>query len=272
MRYNGENLKDVLDAHKRWLTEGDGWSDNDRADLSECDLRGCDLSEADLSKADLSYANLYGSNMFRVDLCGANLCGASLFRADLFGANLSKANLCGADLYRANLYGASLFRANLSGASLRGANLYETDLYEAELSGTNLQEADLREATLTRMKNASFIPMACPDSGSFIGWKKCVSSKRTDFVIVKLLIPEDAKRCSATGRKCRCNKAVVREIQNLDGTIADTDTAYSQFSRHFCYKIGKTIVPEKPFENDRWAECASGIHFFINRQEAVDYD
>ena len=67
--------------------------------------------------------------------------------------------------------------------------------------------------------------------------------------------------------------AVVLEIQNIDGSKADFDTAYSTFhrSKNFAYTVGETVVPEKPFEKNRWEECASGIHFFINRQEAVDY-
>lgn len=117
-------------------------------------------------------------------------------------------------------------------------------------------------------RNIPMIPMTCPDTGSFIGWKKCSKD-----LIVKLQIPEDAKRCSATGRKCRCDRAIVLEIQNIDGTKADVDTAYSAYENatQFAYKIGETVEPEQPFDEDRWNECASGIHFFINRQEAVDY-
>lgn len=25
------------------------------------------------------------------------------------------------------------------------------------------------------------------------------------------------------------------------------------------------------FDEDRWNECSHGIHFFINKQEAIDY-
>lgn len=36
------------------------------------------------------------------------------------------------------------------------------------------------------------------------------------------------------------------------------------------YRIGE-IVEELNFNEDRWNECSEGIHFFINRQEAVEY-
>ena len=176
-------------------------------------------------------------------------------RADLRGANLYGANLYGADLRGANLYGADLRGANLYGANLRGANLRGADL-----RGANLRGADLRGA-----EKIPFIPYACPDFGMFIGFKKA----RNNLIVV-LEIPEDAKRLSATGRKCRCDKARVLEIQNLDGTKSDKIEAVSQHDEDFIYRVGE-IVSVPDFCKDRWNECSEGIHFFINRQEAVDY-
>ena len=177
----------------------------------------------------------------RADLRGANLYGADLYGADLRGANLCKANLCKANLCKANLYGADLCKANLYGADLRGANI---------------------ELTLLN----KFYPICCPEAGSFVGWKRV----RGDL-IVKLEITENAKRSSAFGRKCRCNEAKVLDIQNLDGTSADDATeAYSQHDANFAYRVGETVRVDN-FDEDRRNECAPGIHFFITRQEAVDY-
>jgi hypothetical protein len=107
--------------------------------------------------------------------------------------------------------------------------------------------------------------MACPSDGGFIGWKKCQNG-----LIVKLFIPEDAKRSSGIGRKCRCDKAVVLEIQNTDGTKADVDIAFSLYNINFVYRVGETVTVDN-FCEDRFQECATGIHFFIDRQEAVNY-
>ena len=146
-------------------------------------------------------------------------------------------------------------RANLYGANLRGA----------DLSGADLSGADLSRADLSGAKNIPFIPYACPDFGMFIGFKKA----RNNLIVV-LEIPEDAKRLSATGRKCRCDKARVLEIQNLGGTKSDKTEAVSQYDKDFIYRVGE-IVSVPDFCEDRWNECSAGIHFFINRQEAVDY-
>ena len=205
------------------------------------------------------------------DLRGANLCEANLCGADLRGANLCEANLCGANLRGANLYEADLCGANLREANLRGANLYEADLCGANLRGANLYEADLRGADLygadlygANMRGAKGAYMACPTDGSFIGWKKASG------YIVKLQIPEDARRSSAGGEKCRCDKAFVIEIQNIDGSNADIETICSDHDENFVYAVGAT-VEVSDFDDDRWNECAPGIHFFIDRRAALEY-
>jgi uncharacterized protein YjbI with pentapeptide repeats len=162
----------------------------------------------------------------------------------------SGADLRGADLCGASLCGADLREADLCGANLREANLREADLREANLRGANLRGADLCGAKGAYM--------------AFIGWKKASG------YIVKLQIPEDARRSSAGGEKCRCDKAYVAEIQNTDGTKADIEAIHSNRDNNFVYTVGATVeVPD--FDDDRWNECAPGIHFFIDRRAAVEY-
>ena len=204
------------------------------------------LSENNTIKKTVSEAIKSEANLRRANLCGA----------DLRRANLRRANLCGADLYGADLRGADLCGADLCGADLCGADLRRADLRRADLRGANLRRADLRGA-----KGAY---MACPTDGSFIGWKKASG------YVVKLQIPEDARRSSAGGEKCRCDKAYVAEIQNADGTKADIEAIHSNHDNNFVYTVGATVeVPN--FDDCRWNECAPGIHFFIDRRAAVEY-
>ena len=235
------------------------------------DLRGANLRDADLRDADLRDANLCDADLCDANLCGANLCGADLYGADLCDANLRDANLRDADLRGANLRDANLRDADLRGANLcdadlRGANLRDADLRGADLRGANLCDADLRGADLrgANLCDAKGCYLSCPTEGSFIGWKKASGH------IVKLRIPEDARRSSATGHKCRCDKAYVMEIQNMDGTKATEDTVRSDHDKNFVYTVGATVeVPD--FDDNRWSECAPGIHFFIDRRAAVEY-
>ena len=213
--------------------------------------RGADLRGADLRDADLCDANLRDANLCDADLCDADLRGANLYGADLCGANLYGADLCDANLYGANLCDADLCDANLRDANLRDADLRGANLYGADLCGANLYDA-------------KGCYLSCPTEGSFIGWKKASGH------IVKLRIPEDARRSSATGHKCRCDKAYVMEIQNMDGTKATEDTVRADHDKNFVYTVGATVeVPD--FDDNRWSECAPGIHFFIDRRAAVEY-
>lgn len=139
------------------------------------------------------------------------------------------------------------------------ANLCDAYLRYANLCGANLCGSDLRGA-----KNLPFIPYACPDTGSFIGYKKASN------MIIKLEITEDAKRTSATSRKCRCNKAKVLGIYDYNHNLLEDKEVASDRDKDFIYRVGE-VAEVKDFDEDRWNECSTGIHFFINFEEAVRY-
>ena len=209
MKKINEELKKVLELHKKWLN---GEQDGIRADLNWADLKGADLSETDLS-----------------------------------GANLSE--------------------ANLSWANLRGADLKGADLKGADLIGANLRGADLKGADLNNVKYnylTSFFALQCPEKGSFIGYKKSGDK------IVELLIMEDSLRSSATSRKCRASHVKVLSITSLDGK-EEFDRCENTGIYKQEYVKGEEILIED-FDTDRWNECSTGIHFFITRQEAVNYN
>jgi len=222
------DLKKILDEHLLWLN-GEGGS--------------C--------------ANLFGAN-----LRGANLSDADLRCANLFGANLRGANLSDADLRGANLSDADLRCANLRDADLRGANLSDADLRNADLC-----RADLCEASIDQMMwniYTVFYPLQCPESGSYIGYKKASG------LVVELEIPADARRSSATSRKCRASKAKVLSITDINGNPAGGQVK-SNYDPNFVYAIGET-VEVTDFDDNRWNECSTGIHHFITRAEAVIYE
>ena len=204
--------------------------------LHGADLRGAYLCHADLRGADLRHASLHGAYLMHADLRDADLCDA---------------DLCDAYLYRANLRGADLY-----GADLRGADLYGADLHRA-------YDVKLSIAKISIL----------PDEGDIIGWKKAWTDNEMPPtpVIVKLLIPADAQRSNATGRKCRASTARVLDLQDKQGNSLPPDTtAYSGYDTDFTYKKGETVHVEN-FDTNRWNECAPGIHFFITRIEAVEY-
>ena len=136
-----------------------------------------------------------------------------------------------------------------------------------------------------------YFPMLPPKEGEFIGWKKaCLiypDDKKTDWLgfrcIVTLLIPEDAKRSSAFGNKCRCSKAKVlkveafNEIEELDKRTKEESSKwaigksfYNICTDRILYKTGEEVIPSG-FDENRWHECSEGIHFFMTREEAENY-
>ena len=225
------DIKKILEEHKKWLN-GRG---STQAILPNADLRGADLNGADLS-------------------C-ANLRDADLSCADLRGADLSCANLRGADL---------------NGADLSCANLRDADLSCADLRGADLSCANLRDAKIENVlynEYTCFFAMQCPEEGAYIGYKKAWHNSKP--VIVKLLIPEDALRSSATSRKCRASKAEVLDITSIDKK-EHFQEVISSYDKNFVYKVGKTVEVEN-FDRNRWDECSTGIHHFITYGEAVNY-
>ena len=194
-----------------------------------------------------------------VSLAKANLVGACLAVADLTGADLTGADLTGADISWADLADANLKEANLKEANLKGAFLEGADLTEADITGANINWANLNGA-----KNIPFIPLSCPSEGAFTAWKKV-----NNEYLVKIQIPEDARRCSATTRKCRCDKAMVLDITSLDGNKHYDEVTNNRYNETI-YKVGEFVYPDS-FDENRWNECSNGIHFFVNKEDAIKY-
>ena len=205
-----------------------------------------------------------GADLTGAGLKGADLKGADLKGADLKGAYLKGADLTGADLKDADLTGAYLTGADLTGADLTGADLKGADLKGADLKGAYLKGADLTGADLTGAKEIPYVPFACPSDGAFIGWKKVCGN------LIKLEIPEDARRCSATSQKCRCDKAKVLSVWNMRLEEEVSEVVNHAYGQDTLYKVGEMVYPDS-FDEDRWNECSHGIHFFINKQDAINY-
>lgn len=273
MRFPNSELKNILKKHHIWILDE---SRGARANLCDADLSNVRLYDAYLHRADLYRANLCGANLIDADLSEANLreailCKADLDCTDLSGANLRSAILSGAnlngvnfqkaDLVNVDFHSTNLVFAQFNEADLRGADLRGLDLSCADLRGANLYGADLRGA-----KNVPFLPqtIVCPEEGSFIGFKK------VNGCLVKLEIPEDAKRSSATTRKCRCEFAKVLSITDISRPSRKL-TEISNYAYYpTTYRVGEIVYPDS-FDEDRWNECSHGIHFFVTRQEAVEY-
>jgi len=134
-------------------------------------------------------------------------------------------------------------------ADLRNANLWNADLWNADL------------------RNAKYLHKfsIVPETGQFTAWKKA-SGK-----LVKILIPSKAKRLNKPGsRKCRAEFVKTINIYNSDGSKCKDTKTKGTHDNKLIYEIGKPTYPNK-FNDDIRLECSNGIHFFITRQEAIDW-
>lgn len=210
-----------------------------------------------LSDVTLQNMDLTGWNLQNIDFSWSNFEHVILDSADMSGSNISN-----------TLFADSSFR----GAILKGVDAYAATLRYCDLSGANIEGADVRCANLEHaiLDNVRFneetqgFKLHCPETGAFVAWKKCM-----DYRMVQLLIPADAKRTSATMPTCRCNKAKVLSIKSIDYKES-YEWAHSFVDENFIYRVGE-IAEVKNFNEDRWMDSTTGIHFFITRDEAIAY-
>ena len=188
----------------------------------------------------------------RADFSGCNLSSSCFFHMDLSGA-----------IFRdADLSFACLAFGNFTRADFTGALFHETDVFRADFRGAI---------------GLPYIPLLIPSTGAFVGWKRAVrritgAYKREydDSVIVKLLIPEDALRSTNQAYECRASKAVVLEVQDVEGNVLNGVPAFSIYNPNVIYIPGKEIIAER-WGEERWNLHEPGIYFYPDREQAVRY-
>lgn len=204
-----------------------------------------------------------------------------LISQDLISENLSRAiftnckfinvDFRASDLQYTGFRLCEFIRCNFDLCNCRYASFYHCNCdNKTSFNKTIMENVEFAECVFDNNKWINKLPLACPSDGEFIGWKKILVNNGNNIGIAKLLIPKDAKRVSGNGRKCRADKAIVLEIQSINGEIHYTK-GLSKYNHTFIYEVGQLVEPEEKFEDNRFNVCSSGIHFFIDRNLAVDY-
>lgn len=218
-----------------------------RKDDSLLSLREILVEDTDLSGWNMDHVDFSLSTFRNVCFDGASLRGSSIENSLFDQCTFRKTCFQNADMR-----GAAMRYDDLTGADIRGANLFSAVLEHANL--TDIVSDD----------NTKFFRLYCPEKGAFLGYKKCFNNR-----LVQLLIPADAKRTSATLNSCRCNKAKVLTIKSFDYS-EEYDEAWSLVDENFVYRRGQW-VEVKDFDEDRWNDSTTGIHFWLTREEAKAY-
>lgn len=237
-----------------------------------------DLRDKDLRKVDLSHLDLSGRDLRRADLREADLRGAKLT-----GANLSCANLA---------------CANLEGTILEFANLAEARLSNAKRKNLEFIRGKILDDPIVAYK---YVKKDVVVKVS-LGLDLCENWARVSVpMIIKLKIPKDSIVFCINGGKCRTNKVEVLELLKYDPSMVDIaypmfmqrfaneksiwgseafkveiidylddDPAYSSYNHDFKYRLGQKKKVEN-FDLQYNIECSTGIHFFMSKEEVMDY-
>lgn len=196
------------------------------------------------------------------DLSGKKLEWGDFYSVSFRGTDFRNSTLENARFRKCDLSCADFRQADLRAADLRGCNLSGADFRGADIRFCTLENADLTDAKMDETTQG--YRMRCPEKGAFVAYKKCVFDR-----IVQLLVPADARRSSATGPTCRCDKAKVLTIRSFDGT-QEFDEAWSLVDENFVYRKGEWVYADS-FTEDRWKDSTHGIHFWMTREEAIGY-
>ncbi len=219
-----------------------GRKPGERLGLAELEFKGMDLTGWDLSNTDLTLSSFQDTVLNNVDFHGSSVENALFDGCPMHGA----------DFQNADMRTASFRYCDMRKCNIRGA-----DLFGAVLEFARLEEIEPDE-------NTKWFRLYCPEKGAFLGYKKCVNNR-----LVQLLIPADAKRTSATRPSCRCSKAKVLTIKSFDFK-ENYEEAWSLVDENFVYRRGEW-VEVKNFNEDRWMDSTTGIHFWLTREEAEAY-
>lgn len=272
-----------------------------KSDFTNCKFWYAVMLDATITESTLSLDNFSGANVRTTTVKNSNLAQCNFSNSNLTESvfmnsairmcSFDQANLCkvlfnNVGIQNSSFRVASLVRASFDAvcftqvSDFEGANFFQSYFYDTNLNVSNMLGANLSSAIIITIdknpdsKKLPFMPMVCPEEGSFIAWKKVWCPELKDYILAKLEIPANAKRCSGTGRKCRASRAKVLEFQTVGGKkLPDTLVAtplWGFFYGTLTYKVGKTVVA-KNFDPNRWQTCSRGIHFFLTKDEAKRY-
>ena len=243
-KYTAAGERRRIDNIEEVVSELAARKGTEQLDLSEITFKGLDFSGIDMSNLNLRRATFDECNLNGVDFHNSMMDHVAFYDCDIRNMKLNDCKVRGAS-----------FRGNdMEGIDLSGANIYAAVLEDA----TNQDKVIYNEET-------QWYKMRCPEEGPFIAWKCC-----TELRVVMMLVPADAKRCMATMETGRVSKVKVLAIKSIDETQSWT-WAQSTVDPDFYYEVGQWIEPANGFQEDRWKDSSPGIHFFLDRQQCVDY-
>lgn len=254
-----QSERDFIEEASRYVSNGDRRRITDASEVEE----------ALNSRNGANPVNLQEVTFKDLDLSGWDMSNMNLRRATFDNCNLNGTDFSESMMDHVAFYDCDIKNMKLNKCMVRGASFRGNDMEGINLSGANIYAAVLEDATnqdkVIIDDDTRWYKMRCPEEGPFIAWKCC-----TELRVVQMLVPADAKRCMATMETGRVSKVKVLSIKSIDETKS-WDWAQSTVDPDFYYEVGKWLEPANGFQEDRWKDSSAGIHFFLERQQCVDY-
>ena len=269
--------------------------------FKKADLEATIFTKATVKNVIFDYGYLGGSCLNNISCEKSSFSHANMDSCDLSLSTIHKCNFTFARIYPGIFYLSDLRECDFSNTDIRYSCFHKTCISDTIFDKTNLKGTifannqfygydpniifkDIDISLQTHFIDIpiskdyegkfDFIPMNCPEEGSFIGYKIGTDKIGASVYLIKLKILEDAKRLSGAKKICRCNKAKVLSIIN----IRDNESVNECNNIHNTkvnYIVG-AISEVDNFSENRWDDADEwddtyGIHFFMTKQDALLY-
>ena len=261
------------------------YSDLPQINFNNAVLKSCRFNHTYLANATFKNANIIGCNFNFADCTHSFFENAILtkviadnatFQQSNFdnitinSSNFTLSNFEGCKFKNAKVYDSTLFICNLlniftKNTSFNFCSLYKSFIHRHNEGSLDINRTELDFANIDDLANVRgrYIEYRAGKilNEPIIGYKKCRTCDDLR-AIVTLEIPKGAIVFSINGCKFRTNKVKVLAIDRVD-------TAYALYN-NMSYHVGDEITIND-FNCMYNVECASGIHFFMTKEEAINY-
>ena len=245
-------------------------------ELNTCVFRNCKFNSVVFTRSQLLYVDFVDCTFVNCKFCECLLCRTHFNRCQFDNVHFNESILLSSiirDLSLINCHSSNILFCTLKATSI--------DIFSATSDAKLMLRDNMCKNCNTSQRSEQYLFCNatttnyyphCPETGSYIAYKKAIVRKtftKVVYVIVKLQILANAKRTSAGDNKCRASAAKVLSISSIDKKTY-YKKAFSMYASTFIYEVGK-IVKVTDFDENRWNECAPGIHHFLTRKEAEVY-
>ena len=252
----------------------------DHSNLIRCDFIECNIINVVLIRTRIDISRIYDSNAFRIEgSVHIDESKISYFSCNDIILNDSSITRSIIDRVKYNNYLFIDHRSAFLNCFFSDTSFYMCRFEHSYFYKCTSEKLRICKTSFDHSQSYDSIidlPLVCPAEGSFIAYKNVLRYINTgrctflDHCIAVLEIPADAKRISAGSNKCRCSKAKAIRFESFNGEDLGDIVCFSDYNNEFKYKLGEMVYADS-FDENKFNQCSTGIHFFMNREEATHY-